>query len=390
VSRPVRVCFVSPRSYALFNQGVRQTFGGAEVQLYLLAITLARDPGFEVHFVTGDHGQAEVERHGALRVHRGIPPGLPAGLRPVLRWGPRLARIVWRTGADVVVQRAAGAHTGLLRLLTWATRQRFVYMVAAGMDCDGGYERGSGRVSGWLYRLGLRRADLVVSQTEEQRQALRRAHRRESVVIPSVYAVPDEEAALAGPRDSILWVGRCEPGKRPEAFIELARRFPGERFVMVAPPVPEHAAYYGAVCAQAGASPNVEHVDFVPFRAIDAYFRRAKAFVLTSAAEGFPNTFVQAAANGTPILSLSVDPDGFLARHDCGAAAGDRPSQLVDLLGRILRDPALWDRQARNGWKYARTHHDVGPVLARHREVLDALARTGPSRTRGQPERVGA
>jgi glycosyltransferase involved in cell wall biosynthesis len=375
MSPPVRVCFVSPCSYPLFNPDVREPFGGAEVQLYLLATALAGDPAFEVHVVTGDHGQRDVERHGELRAHRGIPAGLLATPRSVLRWGARLARVVHRTRAEVVVQRAAGAHTGLLRLQTWAARQRFVYMAAAEIDCDGGFERQRGRVGGALYRLGVRRADLVVSQTEEQQALLARHHHRQSVVIPSMHVVPDERTVFSHPRDSVLWVGRCEPGKRPEAFVELACRFPGVRFVMVAPAVRGLGAYFESVKARAAAVPNLAHVEFVPFREIDGYFLRARAFVLTSASEGFPNTFVQAAKSGTPIVSLSVDPDGFLGRHDCGVPCGGDTAAMAEAVEVLLRDEARWIRQATSGWRYARAHHDIEVIVERYKEMLAVVSR---------------
>jgi hypothetical protein len=52
------------------------------------------------------------------------------------------------------------------------------------------------------------------------------------------------------------------------------------------------------------------------------WFDEATVFVNTSDYEGFPNTFVQAATGGCGILSLRVNPDGFLDRFGCGASAG--------------------------------------------------------------------
>ena len=56
-AKPIRVCFVAPHSYSLFNRGTHFVFGGIEVQAYLTAIELARRPGFEVSFVVFNHGQ---------------------------------------------------------------------------------------------------------------------------------------------------------------------------------------------------------------------------------------------------------------------------------------------------------------------------------------------
>ena len=61
MNRAVRVCFVSPKAYPLFNRSVEGIFGGSEVDLYYLATELAKDDNFQVSFITGDYGQHEVE-----------------------------------------------------------------------------------------------------------------------------------------------------------------------------------------------------------------------------------------------------------------------------------------------------------------------------------------
>ena len=59
--KSIRICFVSLKAYPLFNPSVETIFGGAEVDLYLLAAELAKDKNFEVSFVVGDYRQDPVE-----------------------------------------------------------------------------------------------------------------------------------------------------------------------------------------------------------------------------------------------------------------------------------------------------------------------------------------
>jgi glycosyltransferase involved in cell wall biosynthesis len=363
-----RLCFVSLSGYPLFDSRARGTIGGAEVQVYLLATRLAQDHRFDVHVVTADHGQAELERCGPVTLHR-ARCGPALGGSSVFRLLDRVRRV----DADVVVQRAAAASVGLLRLLTTWRGQALLYMTAHEIDCNGAFERQRGRIAGWLFRYGMRRADLVVSQTEQQRALLAVHHGRESLVIPTMHEIPAEQPRVNG-RDTVLWVGRCEPGKRPEVFIDLARCFPEERFVMVAPPVAGQVAYYEAVRREAATVRNLEHREFVPYLEIDACFRQARAYVLTSAQEGFPNTIVQAAKHGTPTLSLVVSPDDVLDRYDCGACAGGSVERLRQLLAALLGSGDAWVRQSRNAWRYALTHHDIGPIVDRYKEVLLDLA----------------
>src|SRR3970282_149084 len=97
-------------------------------------------------------------------------------------------------------------------------------------------------------------------------------------------------------RTTVLWVGRGHPLKQPELFLALAERLPPGR-------------------GRPAGLPNVTMHENVPLRDVGRLFEQAKLFVNTSTYEGFPNTFVQAALQGVPTLSWSVDPDGVPTRH---------------------------------------------------------------------------
>jgi len=46
--------------------------------------------------------------------------------------------------------------------------------------------------------------------------------------------------------------------------------------------------------------------------------RKSKALIHTSLVEGFPNVFLEAWANGVPVISYAVDPDNLLKEHNFG------------------------------------------------------------------------
>ena len=55
--KTVKVCFVSPKAYPLFDDKAQGVFGGAEVDLYMLGTELAADDAFEVSFIVADYAQ---------------------------------------------------------------------------------------------------------------------------------------------------------------------------------------------------------------------------------------------------------------------------------------------------------------------------------------------
>jgi glycosyltransferase involved in cell wall biosynthesis len=216
----------------------------------------------------------------------------------------------------------------------------------------------------WFYLWGLGRADLVLARSDMQQEALRVVHGIVAPVLANGFPLPARRPGV--PREHVLWVGRAQELKRPHLFLDLAERFPDERFVMVMSVGDPGLA--GEIRRRALAITNLTLKDGVQLAAIGAYFERAKALVNTSSIEGFPNTFVQAAMAGTPILSLDVDPDGFLGKEGLGRCASGDFGRLAADLGEVLSEPATWSTLSDAAWRHANANHDIG-------QVADVLAR---------------
>lgn len=119
---------------------------------------------------------------------------------------------------------------------------------------------------------------------------------------------------------------------------------------------------------------NLEFLPRVGFHQIDAYFQRAKVFVNTSDSEGFPNTFIQAGKWRTPILSLNVNPDGFLDRYRCGKCAKGDWDQFVGMLTELAEPEAQKD-YGQNARRYVEEHHDIKTIIAEYKRIFRELVR---------------
>lgn len=369
MSRPFHVVIVNPYGYELFEPAARAShvYGGAEVQLYHLATTLATLPGVRVSMVV------ERPRNGPLRgeidgvAMRFVWPtpllDRIRGYLPVPSW-PYLAALV-RSGGDVVVQRGGAVLTVDAALAARVTRVPFVFMVAHDWDCSRRHTSGCQRVTGASYLWALRRAALVIAQTDDQAQLLRRWHDIEAPVLRS--GLPTATGPTERPQgadDPILWVGRCLAWKRPEAFLALAELLPHRRFVMVCPPYEGEEELAERVRVRSAVLPNLEFTPFVPFRDTAALFAAAGIFVNTSVAEGFPNTFMQAARAGTPIASLSVNSDDAIRRRGIGVVGEDSVPVLAERVNALLADRSEWRATSAAARRYFTANHDLTAVVA--------------------------
>ncbi|NOT97101.1 MAG: glycosyltransferase family 4 protein [Nitrospira sp.] len=387
-TRALKVCLISPLGYGLYNPESGMPFGGAEVQFYLLASALASDPAYSVSVLTTVDENAGVEACGELKVIK------RQGQRRTELKSKRgfLNRVkhVWsyleafmemrqqfiKIDADIYLHAGAGVEVGAYGLICRLLRRRFLLFIASSADLWEPYGKVEGPLK-WLFPLGIRLAHEVVCRSTEQQDRLQDQYGRRGVLIRTGHPCPPTRDVA---KSYVLWVGRGNPLKQPEMFLELAARMPQQRFVMVVAHENAHFDLLQRVRARAARLSNLELYEDVSWREIDTYFARARVFVNTSKYEGFPNTFVQAALSATPVVSLLVDPDGVLGRQQIGVCAGGDFDRLLELTKGLLADSEAIASLGRRARSYALANHGLDKVTGDLKYLIGTLI--------GQPEGV--
>ena len=434
---PIRVCFVLSQVYGVFRPHPDRVFGGAEVQVANLAKQLARRGGCEVYVLTGDHqrnGREEIDGVtvvldpfcGPCHSHSSDPPDSfnehreRTAKSKIVEWGYqwlawcphplatlsrsfvrggvicknvllrvlpidwcvhaarslvlmlRWVRLLRSINADVFVTRCAGTSVGFIQMACSLVRRPFIYMVAHDMDVSGDYVA-TYPVEGAMFERGLRRADVVVCQNEGQAALLLKQYRRQGHVIPSLCPFEIVAGSDHGSRESVIWIARVDDWKQPELFIRLAMRIPDQSFVMVAVASQVNPTQLENIYKAAKVIPNLKLLPAVPLHETGRLFREAAVFVNTSKVEGFPNTFLQAAASGTPIISWAVNPDNMLDRYEMGFCAQEDWSRFEQSVRLLCRDSALRARMGENGLQYVRQRHNPNLIAQTYLKLFSDL-----------------
>jgi glycosyltransferase involved in cell wall biosynthesis len=362
--KTIKVCFIAPKAYPLFNQRVESVFGGAEVDLYYLATELALDKKFHVSFIVADYGQAATETIENVTIIKSLDfrKNALTGVR-------RIWRAMKQADADIYLIKTASLGVPLVSRFCRRYERAFMYRTASMLESNGAYLE-KHFFLGRVFASSLRRAEIVFTQNHTDRDNLQRTVGVSAIVIPNGHRLPE----LSGTRNEfLLWVGRSEKVKGPDRFIKLAREFPDEKFVMIC----QRATgddNYDSLCGQAKDVGNLEFYQRVPFNEIDGYFQRAKLLVNTSDSEGFPNTFIQACKWATVIVSLGVDPDGFLDKYFCGISCGGRFARMCEAVKHLLADDGYIE-PGRNGRKYVEDHHDIRKVIEQYKGIFRQIHR---------------
>jgi len=363
----LRVCFVSPAMYPLFNPLTRAVYSAAELELFELVRHLGKDKALDVNLITGDFGQEEVEFCSGVLVFREKCDRPVSGFsRFFARKNPlhkRLAAI----GAPLYLSAGAGGPAVETARFCHRNRRGFVYRVTHQRECDGSYIQGNGR-EGKEFRWALRHADAIVCQTEEQKQLLRHTENLDALVISS--AVP-KEPSRADLREDVIWIGDAVEWRQPELFFRLALTLPNHPFTLLINP--RDPAYFETLISKTRDIPNLGVENSVPYHEWPNYLRRAKLLVNTSRYEGFPFAFTLAFAHGIPVVSLNVDPDGILDKHQAGLCAQGSEVRLAQGVHDLLTYERQWRRMSENARRYALKHQNLDDAAQEYRRLFDLL-----------------
>src|SRR5262245_20433034 len=380
-SRPLKVCLISPLGYGLYNSKSGMPFGGAEVQFFLLANVLASDPACDVSVLTTVDQQPGMENCGRLRVFKRLGQGR-------LEWSPThgvldLFRLLggyasafkdmWREfrriDADLYLHAGAGVEVGAYALICRLLRKRFLFFIASSADLWEPYGKVEGPLK-WLFPLGIRLAHAVVCRSDEQRQRLAQTYGRKGWLIRTGHPLP---AFSNEPKTSILWVGRGVPLKQPEMFVDLAERLSRQSCVMVVRAEIGQEGLMQRIRDRAKNMPNLTLYENVPLADTEQHFSRARVLVNTSTYEGFPNTFVQAALHGVPVVSWRVDPDRLLSQETIGLCASESFDRLVGLVEDLSTSQEKRETLGRRAQEHAYAHHDVNQSAAALKAHVQSL-----------------
>jgi len=351
-SRVTKVCFIAPKAYPLFNPDVKKVFGGAEVDLYFLATELAKDENFAVSFIVADRVIKSVN----------FNKNPIAGTAKV--W-----QAMHAADSHIYFQEAVSWGTFLVALFCSSHKRTFVYRTGNQGESDGTFLKGQ-RLLKKAFSWSLHKAGAVIVQNEIDKENMYNSIGIDSIVIPNGQPLLESDRKK---RDTVLWVGRSTHLKRPELFIKLAKNFPDETFTMICQEATGDRNYK-SLLAEAEEVDNLQFMKAVPFARVNSYFQQAKVFVNTSDSEGFPNTFIQACNCATPILSLNVNPDDFINRHNCGISCNADWQRMVDSLRDMLQEDRHLEMGA-NAKKYVRERHDLKKIIKQYKELFKELVK---------------
>ena len=364
----IKICFVSPFAYSLFNPKVSLKFGGSEMQMYLISSELARDNQFDVNFVVLDVGQKKKEVYNNVKLYRVYKRG--RNILNLLLAPFKLIITLIKINPQIVVCRAAGAEVGISAFYAAIFGKKFIYSFACDVDDQGGL---FGGLRGAIFKFGFGRACKFIAQSMRQVGEFKKKYEKRAgdvKIIKNSLKIKEEGSGAS--KDIVLWVGSSASLKRPQVFLDLARDFPQEKFVMIMTKSKMNLDLWEEIDKKRKEFSNLEFLESVPFSEVDKYFAQAKVFVNTSTVEGFPNTFIQAWMHHTPTISLNVDPDGIIDKYNIGIVSDDIAQLNLEIM-HLLENNQERIKMGDRAFNYVVQHHNIESTTKRIDSVFKEI-----------------
>lgn len=356
----MKVVFLSDRIYG-YARSLSSSCGGAERQQWLLARALVAhgwtvtvgvrdllDSGTRssidgVEFVGIGKGQILLAWYRFLKSER---PDW---------WYWRCAYHLW--GAAVEIARLTGVRT----------------IFAAAFDTDVQVRRALVFRPRWwpLYAWGLMRTDRIFLQHGGQLSTLPAKWRAKAYIVPSIIDLSSTAKPHLERQKYVAWVGMLREPKRPDLLIEIARQIPNIRFVICGGPTAHRSppGYGEQVIRNLQALPNIEYLGQVSHEKAQQVIAEAAILLSTSDGEGFPNTFLQAWSSGTPVVSLTIDPDRIISGNRLGAFSQSIERAVRDIAN-LMNSTNLRDDIALRAREYLGTTHSTEVVIKQFNDAL--------------------
>lgn len=359
----MKICFISPKAYPLFNPEIESVFGGAEVQISHLAKNIAKNKMVDCSIITADYGQGQKEVWDGVNIWKSFKLNDNIFLKI-----NKLFKIFKTVDADVYIQRSLNFFSGIIALYFKARKKKFVYMAAHDDEfCKKGIFSNN-KISFLVSSLVFRFADLLIVQNNFQKKMLEQKRYKPFLLRSSI----NISSVLDKKKHGVLWVGRSEEWKRPDMVLDLARILPDINFTMICPMATNNSALFSRIKNKAKFFNNIDFIDYVAYDRIDDYFLEALIYLNTSVNEGFPNTFLQAALAKTLIISTTVNPDGFLL-DGRGVIAGEDMNEVANQIRKCHNDPAACGKIAMKAFDYVKFNHDVDKNSKKFTDELKKL-----------------
>lgn len=284
----------------------------------------------------------------------------------------QLSASIRKSKPDYLVQAGAGFIVLPLAILAIYNKTKFIHRIANNVDVDKRVYKKISFLSALFYNIGLRLTPIISCQNEYQYNKVKSRFPNKKVLkffnpydVQKVIIKPLEFKA----RKYIAWIGIFQYQKNIPALYKIAKNLSRIEFKIAGVPVDDLNENLRNILNKLKNLKNVTFVGYLAREEISPFLSKALCLLNTSLYEGFPNTFLEAFAVGTPVATtVTIDPDQIIKQFLLGETART-PDELYNCILKIINNESYSDMSKRC-LDYLNDNHDSKSIAAKLLEQL--------------------
>lgn len=271
---------------------------------------------------------------------------------------PHIYKTLKQVKPDYVYKGIPSWHSSILAIMCHSLNIKFIQRVSNDFLIDDRFYTKYSRVHRLLQDVGFKLSSYILCQNEYQFLIVKGKFPTKAVykisnpiVLNNCNLTNDSKF-----NSYIAWLGLFQYQKNLKLLYNIASQLADHTFLIAgkeASQVDDETIEY---LEKLRGLPNVKFIGYLQRNEVLPFLSRSKFLLNTSRYEGFSNTFLEAMATGTPILTTEqVNPDAIISNHDLGIIYED-----AQHLSRQIGSITLPDYEAlsRKVTDYVNQNHD--------------------------------
>ena len=344
-----------------------QLLGGAELQLSYLAQYHAKQ-GDEVHVVYVNRSNTPLPSSSTFKLYPINQKRLPGRLGK--NWfvhSSEVMSMLRSINPDILITRTRSSFAGLCATYALKNGKRHQHFVASDSEIRHPLRLSSiyrvfDHVEWMVYSRIFRNGSDLICQNRYQSSYILKHYGIQARVLTQLAPEPDVDF-LDKPQDRVelVWIANLKVLKRPELFIELARRLSHRKDIVFTMIGADHGGNYKSLIDTTKNMGNFRYLGKLTNDAVNRVLCSSHVLVNTSEYEGFSNTFVQAWLREAVVISLVSNPDEILTDQGIGYVTGN-VANTAKVVEALADDRCLLREKASRSREYAIRNQTFGSI----------------------------
>jgi glycosyltransferase involved in cell wall biosynthesis len=343
--------------------------GGAAVQAFGWIRGL-EELGHDIYLLTKYHGQPLKEQVQHMKIIKWFD--MNKGIK-LFRWIyyrlPYFYKTIKKVSPDYVYQGIPNWNSYFLGIICKLLRTKYILRISNDYFLDQRFNVRHSKFHKFFLMRGIKSAYCILCQNDYQYSVISKNFPGKRVFkISNPIVLQKNEIVQYEKRKHIAWLGLFQYQKNLELLYQIASALHQETFVIAGKASTKCDETTLKYLDHLKKRNNVRFVGFLERNEVPEFLSESKFLLNTSRYEGFSNTFLEAMAVGTPIISSdAVNPDEIIPKHQLGIIYKDLPD-LLQQYGSLNSD--IGRKMSENAYSYVSANHGHLTLSKKLLEIL--------------------